>query len=98
MAEPINRANNDNTFKNRGDLKRGSGFMESVRTLTIYSAHASATYHNTLSTLTWTVQKTSNQRKELGSSYETRDFADLSKLINLFEYDSHNPFDPEHTE
>ena len=58
--------------------------------------HASATYHNALSTLTQTVHKTSNE--ELGSSRKTRDFADLSKLINWFEHDSHNPFDPEPTE
>ena len=74
-----------------------SGFTESVRTLWIYSMHASATYHNPLSTLTRTVHKASNQHEELGSSCKTRDFADLSKLINWFKYDGHNPFDPERT-
>ena len=98
MAGPINRANNDEGFKSRGGLTRGSGFTESVRTLWVHSMHASATYHNALSTLAQTVHKTSNQHEELSSSHKTRDFADLSKLINWFEYDSQNPFDPERTE
>ena len=60
--------------------------------------YTSAAYHNAFIALTLTVSKTSNQHEELGSSCKTRDFADLSKLINWFEYDSHNPFDPESTE
>ena len=84
--------------KIRGGLTRGSGFTESVRILWIYSMLASATYNNARSTLTRTVSKTSSQYEELGSSCKTRYFADLSKIINWFEYDSHNPFDPRRTE
>ena len=53
------------SLKSRGGLTRGNRFTESVGTLWIYSMHASATYHNALSTLTRTVHKTSNQHKEL---------------------------------
>ena len=54
-----------------GDLTRGSG-TESGTNIWIYSVHASATYHNGLSTLTRTIHKTSNQHEELGSSCKTR--------------------------
>ena len=39
------------TLTSRAGPTRGSGFTESVRTLWIYSVHASASYHNVLSSL-----------------------------------------------
>ena len=53
-----------------------------VTNLWIYSMHASATYHNALINLTRNVHKTSIQHAELRRNRKTRDFADLSKLIN----------------
>lgn len=71
-------------LKNIGGLTGRSGFTKTVRTLWIYSMHGSGTYQTTLSALTRTVHKISNQHEELGSSHKTRDFAYLSKLINCF--------------
>ena len=81
------------SLKSRGGLTRGNGLTESVRTLWIYSMHASASYHNALSSPTQLQQKTSDQHEELGRSRIQRDFNDLQKLITWFDYQSHDPFD-----
>ena len=44
-------------LKSRGGLTRGSGFTESVCTLWIYSMHATASYHDALSSLTKIITK-----------------------------------------
>ena len=82
-------------LKSRGGLTRGSGFTESVRILWIYSTHGTASCHNALSYLTQTQDMTSDQHKELGQSRNLRDFNGLQKPITWFQYQSHNPFNPD---
>ena len=85
------------SLKSRGGLTRGSGFTESVRTLWIYSMHATAGYHDALSTLTKNQNKTSDQHQDLGKSRLQRDYNDLQKLITWLDHQSHNPFDANRT-
>ena len=68
-------------LKIRAVPTRGSGFTESVRTLWIYSMHASASYHNALSSSTKNQNKTSEQHQDLGKCCLQRDYNDLQKLI-----------------
>ena len=68
------------SLKSRGGLTRGSGFTGSVRTLWIYSMHATASYHDALSTLTKNQNKTSGQHQDLGKSRLQRDYNDLQKF------------------
>ena len=82
-------------LKSHGGLTRGSGFTASVRTLWVYSMHASASYHNAISSPTQTQHRTSDQHEELGHSRQLRDFNDLQRLITWFQYQSHDPFDPD---
>ena len=59
----------------------GSGFTGSVRTLWIYIMHASASYHNVLSSVTKNQNKTSEQHQDLDKCRLQRDYNDLQKLI-----------------
>ena len=84
-------------IKSRGGLTRGSGFTESVRTLWIYSMHATASYHDALSSLTQNQHKTSDQHEDLGKSRLQRDYNDLQKLTTWLDDQSHDPFDANRT-
>ena len=69
-------------LKSRAGATSGSGFTESVRTLWIYSMHASASYHDALSSLTKNQNKTSEQQHQtLRKSRLQRDCNDFQKLI-----------------
>ena len=81
-------------LKSRGGLTRGSGFTESVRILWICSMHATASY-NALSCLTQTQHRTSDQHEEPDQSRKLRDCNDLQKLVTWFQYQGHNPFNPD---
>ena len=83
------------SLKSRGGLTRGSGFKESVRTLWIYSMHATASYHHALSTLT--KNQNSDQHQDLGKSRLQREYNDLQKLITWLDHQGHNPFDANRT-
>ena len=46
--------------------------------------------------LTQTQHRTNDQHEELGHSRQPRDFNDLPKVITWFQYQSNDPFDPDH--
>ena len=76
-------------------LTRGCGFTESLHILWIYSMRVTASCHNTLSYLTQTQHGTSDQYKELGQSRKLRDLYDFQNVITCFQYQGHNPFNPD---
>ena len=86
------------SLKSTGGLTRGSGFTESVRTMWIYSLHASGGYHEALCSLTKNVRNTSFQHDDFGKGRLQRDFSDLEKAVkNWLNMPSHNPFDQNRT-
>ena len=85
------------SLKSKGGLTHGKGLTEGVRTLWVYSMHASASYQDSMSSLTKQKNETSHQHAELGQSRMRRDHKDLQKVMEWFEYETHNPFDPKRT-
>ena len=79
------------SIKSQGGLTRGRGMSDSVRTLWTSTLHHCAAVHQTLSSVTNTIQKSSEQHVEIGTTRCNRDNADLQKLSNWFE--KFNPFD-----
>ena len=62
-----------NPLQSRARATHGSGFTESVHTLWIHSMHASAIYHDSLSSLAKNQNKTSEQHQDLGKCRMQRD-------------------------
>lgn len=81
------------SLKSRGGLTRGRGVTESVRTTWINSMHRCAAIHNSMSTLTNVIHRTSEQHVDLTASRRQRDMADMEKLDAWFQ--THDPFDPD---
>ena len=84
------------SIKSRGGLTRGRGFSESMRHQWVHTAHQCAVIHETMSTVTKIVSKSSEQHEEFGKSRMSRDSADLTIVQDWFL--EHNPFDESITE
>ncbi|CAM1308181.1 Uncharacterised protein at_DN2294 [Pycnogonum litorale] len=76
-----------------GGLTRGRGVTESVRTTWINSMHRCTAIHNSMSTLTNVIHRTSEQHVDLTASRRQRDMADMEKLDAWFQ--THDPFNPD---
>ena len=75
------------SLKCRGGLTRGRGFTETVRHL---SLKFSAAVHDSMTSLSGSTVKPSEQHAELGISRKAKDFADFKKFKEWFE--QRNPF------
>ena len=63
------------SLKNRGDLTRGRGINETVRTTCIFSCHRCASIHEAMTYLNGI-----EQHIELGASRQLQDAADLKTI------------------
>lgn len=79
------------SLKSRGGLTRGRGMTESVRQQWIYSMHACATVHNSMSSLTGMQHTTSFQHEDFATSRREHDWRDMKKIMDWFLI--HDPFD-----
>ena len=69
------------TAKSRGGLTRGRGVTESVRLLWVLSGHNWAEVREAMTEPSGSKYTTSEQHIELGTSWNSRDFVDLVKII-----------------
>ena len=79
------------SVKSRGGLTRGREFNESIRHLWVHTAHYCAVIHQSMSSVTKIVCKSSEQHEEFGKSRIYRDSTDLATIQNWFL--KNNPFD-----
>ncbi len=79
------------SIKSRGGLTRGRELTESVRHQWIFSMHKCAGVHDAMTTMTKLKITISEQHVDLGVSRCKRDYKDLKKIQEWFNY--HEPFD-----
>ena len=80
-------------LKSRGGLTHGRGVTEFVSTPWINSMHRCVAIHNSMSTLTNVIHRTSEQHVDLTASRRQLDMSDIGKLDAWFQ--THDPFDPD---